>query len=164
MVHLKQPIVHLIKLYYNKIHLNQQDSFKYYIDLAHAYLAFEINSPLYSYYYALINYYNKNYLEVLAALNNPTSKEYPEAQKHLSAKINALYSATLFVAIPIDFFKVLITLSEPFLITTPQPAGPGFPLEEPSKNTVTELLFIFRIVDQASAILADSKFATGSQF
>jgi len=73
------------------LHLNQKDSFEYYIDLAHAYLPNEINSPLYSYYYALINYYNKNYLEALSALNNPTSEEYPEVQKHLKTKINALF-------------------------------------------------------------------------
>lgn len=74
------------------LHLKDQKSFNYYIDLAYAYLAKEKNSPLYSYYYALINYYNNNYLEALSALENPTSNEYPTTQKHLRAKINALYS------------------------------------------------------------------------
>ncbi len=73
------------------LHLNDKESFKYYIDLAHAYLSYEIDSPLYSYYYALINYYNNNYLEALSALKNPTSDEYPLIHKNLSAKINALY-------------------------------------------------------------------------
>ncbi len=73
------------------LHLEDKESFEYYIDLAHAYLPKEIDSPLYSYYYTLINYYNQNYLEALSALKNPTSKEYPEVQKHLSAKINALF-------------------------------------------------------------------------
>ena len=73
------------------LHLDDKESFKYYIDLAYAYLPNEINSPLYSYYYTLINYYNQNYLEALSALKNPTSKEYPSTQKHLSAKINALF-------------------------------------------------------------------------
>jgi len=73
------------------LHLNNQENFKYYIDLAHAYLAYEQDSPLYSYYYALINYYRGNYLEALSALKNPTSDEYPEMQKHLSAKIDALF-------------------------------------------------------------------------
>lgn len=73
------------------LHLNDKESFDYYIDLAYAYLPNEINSPLYSYYYALINYYNNNYLEALSALKNPTSNEYPQNQKHLSAKINALF-------------------------------------------------------------------------
>ncbi|WP_324171260.1 hypothetical protein [Sulfurimonas sp.] len=74
------------------LHLGYEKSFRYYIDLAHAYLAKEKNSPLYSYYYTLISYYNQNYYEALSALEDPTSEEYPTTQKHLKAKINALYS------------------------------------------------------------------------
>ncbi len=74
------------------LYLKDKDSFRYNIDLAYAYLPQEIDSPLYSYYYALINYYNKDYYEALSALNNPTTDDnYLEEQKHLSAKINALY-------------------------------------------------------------------------
>lgn len=73
------------------LHLNDKESFEYNIDLAYAYLPNEIDSPLYSYYYALINYYNNNYIEALSALKNPTSHEYPITQNHLSAKINALF-------------------------------------------------------------------------
>ncbi len=73
------------------LRLNDEESFRYYIDLAYAYLPYEIDSPLYSYYYALISYYNKNYLEALSALNNPTSDDYPNVQKHLKAKIDALF-------------------------------------------------------------------------
>lgn len=73
------------------LHLQDEENFNYYIDLAYAYLPNEINSPLYSYYYTLINYYNKNYLEALSSLQNPTSDEYPEVQKHLRAKMNALF-------------------------------------------------------------------------
>ncbi len=73
------------------LHLNDKENFKYYIDLAYAYLPNEHNSPLYSYYYTLVNYYNKNYLEALSSLNNASSDEYPKVQKHLSAKINALF-------------------------------------------------------------------------
>jgi len=73
------------------LHLNDKESFKYYIDLAYAYLPNEINSPLYSYYYALISYYNNNYLEALSALKNSTSNEYPKIHKNLSTKINALF-------------------------------------------------------------------------
>ncbi|MCX6077241.1 MAG: tetratricopeptide repeat protein [Campylobacterales bacterium] len=73
------------------MHLGDKESFRYYIDLAYAYLPNEIDSPLYSYYYTLINYYNGNYLEALSALKNPTSDEYPEVQKHLSAKIDSLF-------------------------------------------------------------------------
>ena len=73
------------------LHLEDQENFDYYIDLAYAYLPNELKSPLYSYYYTLINYYNQNYLEALSALKNPTSAEYPNTQKHLSAKINAFF-------------------------------------------------------------------------
>jgi Flp pilus assembly protein TadD len=74
------------------LHLKDRENFNYYIDLAYAYLAKEKNSPQYSYYYTLINYYKNNYFEALSALENPTSDEYPNTQKHLRAKINALYS------------------------------------------------------------------------
>jgi len=73
------------------LHIEDKDSFKYYIDLAHAYLSNEVNSPLYSYYYTLINYYNNNYLEALSSLTNVTSDEYPDRQKHLKAKIDAYF-------------------------------------------------------------------------
>jgi len=73
------------------LYLHDKASFRYNINLAYAYLPQEIDSPLYSYYYVLINYYNKNYYEALSALKNPTSDEYAQEQKHLSAKINAFY-------------------------------------------------------------------------
>lgn len=73
------------------LHLQQVENFNYYIDLASAYLSAESNSPMYSYYYALINYYKGHYLEALSALNKPTTNEYPIAQSKLKAKINTLY-------------------------------------------------------------------------
>ena len=68
--------------------LNEDESFKYYIDLAYASLPNEINSPLYSYYYALIQFYKGNNLEALSALNHPNSDEYPEQKQILKSKIN----------------------------------------------------------------------------
>lgn len=73
------------------LHLNDDKSFKYYIGLAYAYLPYEVNSPLYSYYFTLISYYKKDYLNALNSLKNSTSTEYSNIQKNLSAKINALY-------------------------------------------------------------------------
>ena len=73
------------------LHLGKKESFKYYIDLAYAYLPYEINSPLYSYYYTLVNYYDQNYFAALNSLKHSSSNAYPEVQNHLSAKINALY-------------------------------------------------------------------------
>jgi len=73
------------------LHVGNKKSFRYYIDLAYAYLPRERKSPLYSYYYALINYYNQNYLEALSALKNKTTDEYLKTQNGLSAKISALF-------------------------------------------------------------------------
>ncbi len=73
------------------LYLGNEKSFKYYIDLAYAYLPQERQSPLYSYYYTLINYYNGNYLEALSALKNPTTDEYANVQNNLNSKINALF-------------------------------------------------------------------------
>lgn len=73
------------------LHLKQEENFNYYIDLAHAYLNAESNSPMYSYYYALINYYKGHYLEALSALNHPTTDEYQLSQNKIKAKITALY-------------------------------------------------------------------------
>ena len=74
------------------LHVEDKRSFQYYIDLAYAYLPYEIDSPLYPYYYTLINYYNKNYLGALNTLKNKDHLAYPTVQNHLSAKINALYN------------------------------------------------------------------------
>ena len=73
------------------LHLKDKESFNYYIDLAYAYLPNELNSPLYSYYYTLINYYKKDYYNALNSIKNDTTKAYPYIRKNLSAKINALY-------------------------------------------------------------------------
>ncbi len=73
------------------LHLKQPDNFNYYIDLAQAYLINETNSPMYSYYYALIHYYKGHYYEALSALNHPTTEEYPTIQSHLKTAINTLY-------------------------------------------------------------------------
>lgn len=74
------------------LHLNDEESFKYYIDLAYAYLPYEIDSPLYSYYYTLISYYKHDYLAALNSLNNTNTNTYPAIQSNLKAKINALYN------------------------------------------------------------------------
>lgn len=74
------------------LYLQNEESFRYYIDLAYAYLPHERQSPLYSYYYSLINYYNDNYLEALSALKNPTSLEYQKVQNSLASRINALFN------------------------------------------------------------------------
>ena len=72
------------------LYLHDKEHYGYYIDMAQAYLPHEINSPLYSYYYALINYYEGNYLEALSALEHPSSEEYRAMQNMLKSQIAAL--------------------------------------------------------------------------
>jgi Flp pilus assembly protein TadD len=73
------------------LHLDNRTAYDYYIDLAQAYLPYETGSPLYSYYYTLINYYKGNYLEALSALEHPTSKEYYAMQQKIRSRISTLY-------------------------------------------------------------------------
>jgi tetratricopeptide (TPR) repeat protein len=84
--------------------LNEEESFKYYIDLAYASLPNEINSPLYSYYYALIQYYRGNNIEALSALNHPNSDEYPEQKQILKSKINTALG---------NYYEAIDTLLKP---------------------------------------------------
>ncbi len=69
------------------LHLKQPKLFKYYIDLAYAYLPGEINSPLYSYQMSLINYYRDFYYETLSTLEHPNGKFYKKEQNYLASKI-----------------------------------------------------------------------------
>jgi len=69
------------------LELGQNELFKYYIDLAFTYLPMESNSPLYSYYIGLINYYKNYYYESLAALTNNSSEYYTYEQNYLASKI-----------------------------------------------------------------------------
>ena len=73
------------------LHLKNNKDFTYYINLAYAYLPQEVNAPLYSYYYTLIQYYKNHYMEALSALKNPTTDEYPNIQKHLNTRINSMF-------------------------------------------------------------------------
>ncbi|WP_107788966.1 tetratricopeptide repeat protein [Campylobacter concisus] len=72
------------------LELNNTKNFSYYIGLADSFLQYENNSPLYSYYYALINYYKGNYYEALQALSHPNTADYKNEYAYLSAKILSL--------------------------------------------------------------------------
>ncbi len=74
------------------LHQKDEKQFNYYIDLAYAYLPYESTSPLYSYYYSLINYYKGNYLESLSSLNHPNSKEYKNQRNLLKAESSTLFA------------------------------------------------------------------------
>ncbi len=58
------------------LYLNDKKRFEYYIGLAQAYLPESYNSPLYSYLYALVNYYRGNYYEIFSAIAHPSSDAY----------------------------------------------------------------------------------------
>lgn len=75
------------------LNLKREKDFNYYIKMADSYLPQESSSPMYSYYYALINYYKGNYLEALSALKHPTTEEYQITQNKLRAKIGAMYGS-----------------------------------------------------------------------
>ncbi|MDO5046780.1 tetratricopeptide repeat protein [Campylobacter sp.] len=71
----------------SSLELNNTKSFEYYIDLANSFLQEEADSPLYNYYYALINYYKGHYIEALRALSHPIQRHYKNKFDYLSAKI-----------------------------------------------------------------------------
>ncbi len=73
------------------LHLHEHAKFNYFINLAYAYLPYEINTPLYSYYYAIIKYYKGDYLESLSALKHPNSEDYYSQKQFLKSKINSLF-------------------------------------------------------------------------
>jgi tetratricopeptide (TPR) repeat protein len=75
------------------LNLKREKDFNYYINMAHSYLPQESNSPMYSYYYALVNYYKGNYLEALSALKHPTTEEYQTTQNKLRSKISAMFGS-----------------------------------------------------------------------
>ncbi len=75
------------------LNLKREKEFNYYIKMADSYLPQESGSPMYSYYYSLVNYYKGNYLEALSALKHPTTDEYQTIQNKLRAKISAMYGS-----------------------------------------------------------------------
>ena len=85
----EQRCVSSINAAVSALELGKSDLFEYYIDLAYTYLPMESNSPLYSYYIGLINYYKNYYYESLATLQHPSSKYYTYEQDYLASKILA---------------------------------------------------------------------------
>ncbi|WOE70587.1 tetratricopeptide repeat protein [Hydrogenimonas thermophila] len=67
------------------LHLKDKNLFSYYIQMAEAYLPDTYNSSLYSYLFALINYYKGNYYDILSAIKHPTTNSYAYEQNHIAA-------------------------------------------------------------------------------
>ena len=71
----------------SSLELKNKQNFNYYINLANSFLYKEADSPLYNYYYALINYYKGQYIEALAALAHAENGYYKDRYDYLAAKI-----------------------------------------------------------------------------
>ena len=67
--------------------LGEEEQFQYYIDLAEASLPDESGSTLYSFYYALINYYQNRPIKALAAVKSPTSDFFKESGNIIAADV-----------------------------------------------------------------------------
>jgi tetratricopeptide (TPR) repeat protein len=78
--------------------LEDKDRFKYFLKLAKMYLPYMLNQPLYSYYYTLVNYYDKQPIEALIAIKNPTADFYNHSQNYIATKaLTAIHNDTLAV-------------------------------------------------------------------
>jgi tetratricopeptide (TPR) repeat protein len=64
---------------------------KEYISLAKASLPKYVNSPLYSYYYSLISYYEGNYYEALSAVSAPTGKFFAHESSEIAKRAYLLF-------------------------------------------------------------------------
>jgi tetratricopeptide (TPR) repeat protein len=68
------------------LNLKNEARFKYFLTLSDKYLPYMINQPLYSYYYALINYYKSQPIESLISIKNPTDDFYNNQQNIIASK------------------------------------------------------------------------------
>lgn len=75
------------------LEMKDQKGFEKYINMAQSYLSQEAASPMYSYYFALINFYQENYLEALSPLTHRSSEDYAVLQNQLQAKISTLFGS-----------------------------------------------------------------------
>lgn len=75
--------------------LNNQKQFEEYLLKASKSIVDEFDSPLLTYYFALLNYYKKNYLEALIVLENDRSKYYKEQKSYIKAKIYTMLNQNL---------------------------------------------------------------------
>jgi tetratricopeptide (TPR) repeat protein len=71
--------------------LGDKKTSKEYLSLAKASLYKYTGSPLYSYYYALINYYEGNYYEALSAISAPTSKFFKNESNEIAKRAYLLF-------------------------------------------------------------------------
>ncbi len=77
------------------LHLKDPKRFEYYLQLAEAYLPESFNSSLYSYLYAVVNYYRGNFFEILSAIKHPASDAYRKELDHLGAVSYTIFDRPL---------------------------------------------------------------------
>ncbi|MCE3039623.1 tetratricopeptide repeat protein [Helicobacter anatolicus] len=73
-------------------YLGNQDSYKYYLNLAAKELSQENSEAFYSYLYALIQFYNQNYFATFSALKNPNSDAYVQFSDTLLVKTYLIFN------------------------------------------------------------------------
>ncbi|MCE3037305.1 tetratricopeptide repeat protein [Helicobacter sp. faydin-H20] len=73
-------------------YLNDQSSYKYYLNLAAKELSQENSEAFYSYLYALIQFYNQNYFATFSALKNPNSDAYVQFSDALLVKTYLIFN------------------------------------------------------------------------
>ena len=69
------------------LEIGDEELFKYYIDLANAFINRDSDVNLYEFYNALVNYYRGYYIEALHTLDLSDSKYYTSQKKYLRSKI-----------------------------------------------------------------------------
>ncbi len=67
--------------------LKDKELFEKYLHLAKNYLIYKEDSPLYSYYMTLLNYYQNAYIETIVSINHPTSDYYRRKEFFIGSKI-----------------------------------------------------------------------------
>ena len=67
------------------LHLGKKELFDHYLTLAQKYLPAASKDPLYDYYYSLIMYYKKKYVESLSVLQNKKIEFYEDSQYKIAA-------------------------------------------------------------------------------
>ena len=73
------------------LHLGESLKYRYYLQLAQTYLPYSGNLPLYSYLYAITNFYLGNYLEAFSALLHRSSGYYERENNLLLAYLYAYF-------------------------------------------------------------------------
>ncbi len=73
--------------------LKNKELFEKYLQTAKRYLPYKKDSPLFSYYETLLNYYQNAYIETIVSIKHPTSDYYRQGEFFIGSKIYASYES-----------------------------------------------------------------------